>query len=255
MLKHHRTIAVTHPAQRNYAAVPEAEQNRLHVSAETRSGGWYMKLEKDRLLLYAVTDRKGILTKQKLYDAVHELLDGGISLLQLREKELPDAEFIEEAFALQALCSAYGCPLIINDRADIAKAVGAAGVHVGQADMSIEEARALLGKDAIIGGSAHNAAEAAAAEAAGADYLGCGAVFGSSTKKNASMMSLDCLAEICQAVRIPVAAIGGINSKNIDQLAGCGISGVAVVSALFDAQDRKAAARELLAQSRRICLP
>ena len=214
-----------------------------------------MKLEKNRLLLYAVTDRKGIRTKQELYDAVHELLDGGISLLQLREKELSDADFIEEAAVLQNLCSAYDCPLIINDRPDIAKMVGAAGVHVGQTDMAIEEARALLGEDAIIGGSAHNAEEAAAAEAAGADYLGCGAVFGSSTKKNASIMSLNCLTEICQAVQIPVAAIGGIHSKNIHQLAGCGISGVAVVSALFGARDRKAAARELLAQSRRICQP
>lgn len=196
--------------------------------------------------LYAVTDRSWLRPEEKLAQAVEELLEAGVTLVQLREKEAEDAFFLEEAIQLRELCARYGVPLIINDRPDIAKKAGAAGVHVGLSDMGIEKAREMLGADFIIGGSAHNVEEARRAQEAGADYLGCGAVFGSSTKRDVSLLAFSELKAICQSVTIPVVAIGGIRLDNLGEFTGCGVAGVAVISGLFAAADKKSAAEAYL---------
>ena len=167
--------------------------------------------------------------------------------MQLREKEAEDAFILQEAQELKVLCHRYGVPFLVNDRPDLAQAVGADGVHVGQEDTGLTEARNLLGPNALLGGSAHTVEEALAAQAAGADYLGCGAVFGSGTKHNVRQMPLETLTAICQAVDIPVVAIGGISGENVGKLAGSGICGVAVISAIYAAKDVKAAAADLKA--------
>lgn len=200
------------------------------------------------MLLYAVTDRAW-LHGQSLHDAVEEVLKGGATLVQLREKDLPKAAFLQEAQALLPLCHSYNVPLIINDDAEIARKSGADGVHVGQRDMAIQAARALLGKDKIVGASAHNVQEALDAVAAGADYLGCGAVFGSTTKLDAGTLPHATLAEICAAVDVPIVAIGGICEQNLPMLSGTGVDGVAVISALFAQRDKASAAKRLLALS------
>lgn len=196
--------------------------------------------------LYAVTDRSWLKPGEKLAQAVEELLEAGVTLVQLREKEAKDAFFLEEAIQLRELCARYGVPLIINDRPDIAKKAKAAGVHVGLSDMGIEKAREMLGDGFIIGGSAHNVEEARRARESGADYLGCGAVFGSSTKRDVSVLTIPGLKAICQSVEIPVVAIGGIRLDNVGELAGSGIAGAAVISGLFAAEDKKAAAKAFL---------
>lgn len=170
-----------------------------------------------------------------------------MTCLQLREKCLSDQAFYEEAQEMKALCRRYRIPLIINDRVEIARAIGADGVHVGLSDMGIQKAREYLGDSFIIGGSAHNVAEALAAEAAGADYIGCGAVFGSSTKTDAALLPLSELCSICRSVRIPAVAIGGITAENLPSLAGTGIAGPAVISALYAAPKPDEAARHLRA--------
>lgn len=205
-----------------------------------------MKVEKETMRLYAVTDRTWLKPGEQLEQPVEELLKAGVTCVQLREKQAEDALILEEARILKELCGRYRVPLIINDRPDLAKAVKADGVHVGLSDMGIEKARALLGEDYIIGGSAHNVREALEAQKAGADYIGCGAVFGSSTKSDVTALPHEELKAICQAVDIPVVAIGGIHEGNIAQLAGTGIDGVAVVSALFAKEDKRAAAETLL---------
>lgn len=205
-----------------------------------------MKVEKETMRLYAVTDRTWLKPGEQLEQPVEELLKAGVTCVQLREKQAEDALILEEARILKELCGRYRVPLIINDRPDLAKAVKAGGVHVGLSDMGIEKARALLGEDYIIGGSAHNVREALEAQKAGADYIGCGAVFGSSTKSDVTALPHEELKAICQAVDIPVVAIGGIHEGNIAQLAGTGIDGVAVVSALFAKEDKRAAAETLL---------
>lgn len=205
-----------------------------------------MKIDGKVLTLYAVTDRTWLRPGEALSEPVEALLEAGVTCLQLREKEAEDAVFLEEALILKELCSRYQVPLIINDRPDIAKKAGADGVHVGLSDMGIEKARAFLGGDFIIGGSAHHVPEALEAWKAGADYIGCGAVFGSSTKKDAAVLPFEELKAICQAVDIPAVAIGGIHEGNLEKLRGSGIDGVAVISALFSADDKKAAARKLL---------
>lgn len=207
-----------------------------------------MKIKKEHMLLYAVTDRTW-LQGQSLYDAVEEVLKGGATLVQLREKHLSQAEFLEEAKALLPLCHRYHVPLIINDNAEVAQKSGADGVHVGQSDMAVRAARALLGEDKIVGASAHNAQEARDAVAAGADYLGCGAVFGSTTKLDVGTLPHDVLAEICAAVDVPIVAIGGICEQNILALSRTGVDGIAVISALFAQRDKAAAAKRLLALS------
>jgi thiamine-phosphate pyrophosphorylase len=205
-----------------------------------------MRIDIKALTLYAVTDRSWLKPDECLADSVEELLKAGITCVQLREKEADDEFFLREAVELKELCSRYGVPLIINDRPDIAQKAGASGVHVGLSDMGIEKAREYLGDGYIIGGSAHNVQEALAAQRAGADYLGCGAVFGSQTKRNVVALPASELKSICEAVQIPVVAIGGISRRNILSLAGTGIDGVAVVRALFAAENKTAATEELL---------
>lgn len=203
-----------------------------------------MKLEPSRLRLYAVTDRTW-LRGGTLADAVAAALRGGATLVQLREKTLDPADLLSEARQLTALCRAHGVPLVVDDNVEIALAAGADGVHVGQSDMAARRARALLGPDRILGVSAHNAAEALAAQADGADYLGCGAAFVTGTKLDAHPVSAETMCAVTAAVDIPVVAIGGIDAGNILQLQGRGLAGVAVVSGIFAQPDLTAAAREL----------
>lgn len=207
-----------------------------------------MKIEREKLRLYAITDTRFLQTGETLAEVVDKLLRSGVTCLQLREKELDDDELIARAWEIKAVCDSYSVPLIINDRPDIAKKVGAAGVHVGLSDMEIQKTREYLGSDFIIGGSAHNVQEALEASRAGADYIGCGAVFDSTTKTDATNLQIDELKAICQAVDIPAVAIGGITTDNISQLAGTGIAGVALISALFGATDKEAAVKYFLEQ-------
>ncbi len=211
-----------------------------------------MKIHAEAMTLYAVTDRSWLKPGEALEGAVEELLKAGVTCVQLREKETDEEFFLNEALKLKELCSRYQVPLIINDRPDIAQKAGADGVHVGLSDMGIEKARELLGEGFIIGGSAHNVQEALAAQKAGADYIGCGAVFGSRTKKDVTMLQKEELRAICRTVEIPVVAIGGIQEKNIRELSGTGIDGVAVIGALFAAEDKTAAAKKLLELIKRI---
>ncbi len=196
------------------------------------------------LLLYAVTDRAWT-GKKSLEQQIEEAVKAGVTLVQLREKEMTEAEFTEEARRVKALISRYGVPLIINDNVTVALASGADGVHVGQGDQDAAEVRRLLGKDKILGVTAKTVEQALRAQAQGADYLGSGAVFGSSTKKDARPMTMERLREITSAVSIPVVAIGGINQGNIMQLAGSGVAGAAVVSGIFGAEDIGAAVQSL----------
>lgn len=195
-----------------------------------------MKCSKETMLLYAVTDRSWV-GKQTLYEQVESALKGGATCIQLREKELDETSFLEEAVALKKLCGKYGVPLIINDNVEIALKCGADGIHVGQSDMAAGNVRKAVGDKMIIGVSAQTVEQALAAQAAGADYLGVGAVFPTSTKLDASEVSRQTLKEICAAVDIPVTAIGGINKSNISELSGTGIDGVALVSAIFAAEN------------------
>ncbi len=201
-----------------------------------------------QLRLYAVTDRSWLKPGETLAEVVETLLKAGVTCVQLREKGAEDALILQEARELKALCHRYGVPFLVNDRPDLAQAVGADGVHVGQEDTGLTEARNLLGPNALLGGSAHTVEEALAAQAAGADYLGCGAVFGSGTKHNVSQMPLETLTAICQAVDIPVVAIGGVSLDSLPLLAGTGIAGVAVISGLFAAEDKTEAAQAFLRQ-------
>ena len=203
-----------------------------------------MKLTKDMMCLYAVTDRSW-LRGQTLFEQVEQTLIGGATLVQLREKELDEETFLREAVELAKLCHRYGVPLLINDNVEIARRSGADGVHVGQDDMEAASVRSLLGSDMIVGVTAKTVEQALRAQEAGADYLGSGAVFGSATKLNAKPMTKELLGSICHAVSIPVVAIGGINRNNILDLAGTDISGVAVVSGIFAAEDIEAECRYL----------
>ena len=203
-----------------------------------------MKLTKEMMRLYAVTDRSW-LRGQTLYEQVEKALIGGATLVQLREKELDEETFLREAIELAKLCHRYGVPLLINDNVEIARRSGADGVHVGQDDMEAASVRSVLGSDMIVGVTAKTVEQALRAQEAGADYLGSGAVFGSATKLNAKPMTKELLNAICHAVQIPVVAIGGINRQNILELAGTDISGVAVVSGIFAADDIAAECRHL----------
>lgn len=203
-----------------------------------------MKCGKKKLQLYAITDRHW-LNGRSLYEVVKESLDGGVTFLQLREKQLDEDHFLEEAKKLQGLCSEYNVPFIINDNVEIALAINADGVHIGQSDMEMKEAREKLGPDKIIGVSAHTKEEALFAQAQGADYLGVGAVFPTSSKDDAESVSYETLKAICEVVSIPVVAIGGITRENLHQLSGSGVSGISVISAIYAQSDIKEAAREL----------
>ena len=203
-----------------------------------------MKCDKKNLLLYAVTDRHW-LNGRTLREVVKESLDGGATFVQLREKTLDDETFLQEAKELQQLCREYGVPFVINDNVDIAIKMNADGVHVGQSDREAGDVRAKLGPDKIIGVSAGTVEEAILAEKRGADYLGVGAVFPTGSKDDAVDVPFDTLKAIYEAVSIPVVAIGGISCENVKELAGSGICGVAVISAIFARKDIKKAAQEL----------
>ena len=206
-----------------------------------------MKLTTEMLRLYAVTDRSW-LRGQTLLEQVEQALAGGVTLVQLREKELDETAFFREAVDMAKLCHRYGVPLLINDNVDIARRSGADGVHVGQEDMEAAGVRRILGSDMIIGVTAKTVEQAMRAEAAGADYLGSGAVFGTSTKMNARPMPIETLQSICGAVSIPVVAIGGMNARTAGELSGTGAAGAAVVSAIFAAADCRIATAELRRQ-------
>ncbi len=195
-----------------------------------------MKCDKKTMLLYAVTDRAWT-GKQSLYQQVEAALKGGVTCVQLREKELDEAAFLREAIELKALCRRYGVPFFINDNVDIAIQCGADGIHVGQEDMAAGAVRARVGEAMIIGVSVHSVEEALEAVKNGADCLGVGAMFSTSTKQDAGVLPKETLSDICRAVEIPVVAIGGLNKENIGQLAGTGVDGVALVSAIFAAAD------------------
>ncbi|MGN1085070.1 MAG: thiamine phosphate synthase [Lachnospiraceae bacterium] len=203
-----------------------------------------MRFRSDNLLLYAVTDRAWT-GRQTLYEQVEDALRGGVTLVQLREKELDEKALIEEAIRMKELCHRYGVPLLINDNVEAALQSGADGVHVGIEDCPVAEIRKRVGKDFIIGATAKTVEQAKKAEADGADYLGVGAVFPSPTKKNAIRITNGQLKEICASVSVPAVAIGGITLENVSEIKGCGMKGIAVVSALFAAKDIRLAAEEL----------
>jgi thiamine-phosphate pyrophosphorylase len=211
-----------------------------------------MQIKGEQLRLYAVTDRAWAADEDALMAQIEDAIDGGATIVQLREKHLPEADFLAEAHRFVALCRAKGAVSIINDAVEIAAETGADGVHVGQEDLAAGKVRALLGPNKLIGVSAHSVEEALAAQAAGADYLGVGAAFVTGTKADAAPISRETIRAITAAVDIPVVAIGGINRDNILELKDCGLDGVAVVSALFAQPDVKAAAEELLRRSREI---
>lgn len=199
---------------------------------------------REYMRLYAVTDRAW-LNGESLYQQVEAALRGGVTCVQLREKELEEAAFLEEAKALRALCKSYGVPFLVNDNVSIALAVDADGVHVGQSDMAAGDVRAAIGPGKILGVTAKTVEQALAAQQAGADYLGTGAFFGTDTKKDALPISFETARAICAAVEIPVTGIGGITMDNLDQLQGLGLDGVALVSAIFSAPDIEQRCREL----------
>ena len=201
--------------------------------------------------LYAVTDRAWT-GKQTLFEQAEAAMRGGITCLQLREKNMDKDEFLKEALEMKELCRSYSVPLIINDDPYIAVKSGADGVHIGQKDMSLKEAREITGNGMIIGVTAALPELAVKAEKNGADYIGSGAVFGSSTKADAKPLSHDVLHEITASVNIPVVAIGGITRDNMSRLAGTGIDGVALVSAVFSAEDIESECRYLMTLSEQI---
>ncbi|MCR2033837.1 thiamine phosphate synthase [Anaerofustis stercorihominis] len=210
-----------------------------------------MKVNSEDMLLYAVTDRAWT-DKDDLYTQVKKALKGGITFLQLREKELDDETFLKEALKIKELAREYNVPFVINDNVDIAIKSDADGVHVGQSDMEAGDVRKKIGEDKILGVSASNLEEAKLAEKKGADYLGVGAVFSTSTKLDADDVSFDTLKEICNNVSIPVVAIGGISRDNISKLKGTNVDGAAVVSAIFASQDIENDTKELLCLSKKM---
>ena len=205
-----------------------------------------MNCRPEDMLLYAVTDRAW-LKGETLESQVEKALKGGATFVQLREKELDEAEFLEEAKKLKMLCRKYQVPFVINDNVEIALAVDADGVHVGQSDMEAGDVRAKLGPDKIIGVSAQTVEQAVLAEKHGADYLGVGAVFPTSSKDDATEVPFETLKAICEAVSIPVIAIGGITKENVKELAGSGICGIAVISAIYGQKEIRKASEELKA--------
>lgn len=203
-----------------------------------------MKFDEKDLLLYAITDRSW-LNGKTLVSQAELALQGGATILQLREKNLGDEAFLEEAKEIQQLCRKYGVRFIVNDNVEVALKVGADGIHVGQKDMEAGNVRRLLGPDKILGVSAQTVEQAILAEKNGADYLGVGAVFPTGSKDDAEDVSHETLAAICKAVKIPVVAIGGISKNNLLELKGTGICGVSVISAIFAQPDILAATQEL----------
>ena len=213
-----------------------------------------MKFQREMLLLYAITDRAWV-GRQTLYEQIEEAQQGGATIVQLREKDMDAADFTAEAVEVKALCRRYRVPLIINDNVDVALQSGADGVHVGIEDTPVAQLRQMVPKDFIIGATAKTVEQARAAERAGADYLGVGAVFPSPTKKNAIRITREQLKEICGSVSIPAVAIGGISMENAAALQGGGMAGIAVVSAIFAAPDIRQAAPDLPAVAETITAP
>ena len=203
-----------------------------------------MKCDKKDLILYAVTDRMW-LGNMNLCQQVEEALKGGATFVQLREKELDDETFLKEAFEIKELCKKYNVPFVINDNVDIAVRANADGVHIGQNDLGAGYVRSVIGEDKILGVSAQTVEQAILAEKMGADYLGVGAVFSTGSKADADDVSIDALKAICESVSIPVVAIGGIGASNVLELKGSGICGVAVISAIFAADNIGKATAEL----------
>ena len=203
-----------------------------------------MNCDRNDLILYAVTDRSW-LGESSLYSQVESAIKGGATFIQLREKDLDEADFLSEAKEIQKLCREYNVPFVINDNVDIAAQIDADGVHVGQSDMEAGDVRKKLGADKIIGVSAQTVEQALKAQEHGADYLGVGAVFPTGSKADATEVSHQTLKEICEAVDIPVIAIGGITKENVSELKGSGICGIAVISAIFAQKDIRKASAEL----------
>ncbi len=217
-----------------------------------------MKFTKEEIrksmLLYAVTDRAWLKDNETLVSVCKEVLENGATFLQIREKDLDAVSFEQEADALKTLCAAYHVPFVVNDSVEIAINIDADGVHVGQSDIKGRDIRSMIGADKILGISAGTVDEAIAAEKAGADYIGVGSVFVTSTKKNARNLSVEKLKEISDSVSIPVVAIGGISATNITELKGSGVDGVAVVSAIFAAEKPGEATADLLGLSEEMVL-
>lgn len=209
-----------------------------------------MKFDKNSLLMYAITDRRW-LDGKSLEEAVKEALQGGATFIQLREKDLDGEHLEEEARSIQQLCQKYNVPFILDDNVALAKKINADGVHVGQSDMEADQVREILGKDKIVGVSAGTVEEALKAEKEGADYLGVGAVFPTGSKDDADPVSYETLKAICDAVTIPVIAIGGITSENVIKLKGTGIAGVAVISAIFAQKNIEEATAYLKSQTKK----
>ena len=203
-----------------------------------------MKYDKKTLLLYAVTDSSW-LKGNTLYEQVEKAIKGGVTFVQLREKNLDEEKFMNEALEIKKLCKKHKIPFVINENVEIARKIDADGVHVGQSDMGASDVRRILGNNKILGVSVQTVEQALAAEKQGADYLGAGAVFTTNSKADADYVSYDTLKAICEAVSIPVVAIGGIGAGNVLKLKGSHISGIAVISAIFAADDIKSAAENL----------
>ncbi len=203
-----------------------------------------MRVDREELCLYAVTDRHW-LGENTLEHQVEQAILGGATFVQFREKQLEGEELLEQGRRVHEVCRRHGVPMIVNDDVSLALSLDAEGVHVGQGDMEVQEARKRLGSEKIIGVSAHNVEEAVEAWRNGADYLGAGAVFATGTKRDASALARETLTAICQAVEIPVVAIGGIDAGNVAGLAGTGIAGVAVIHGIFGKEDVRRGAAEL----------
>ena len=201
-------------------------------------------MNKDALSLYGITDRYWLNGRPLIHD-VQLALEGGVTMIQLREKNLDEESFYREAIEIKELCKKFNVPFIINDNVELAKKVDADGVHVGQNDMAAQDVRAIIGPDKILGVSTQTVEEALLAQKMGADYLGVGAVFPTGSKDDCWVLSHDLCREICSAVTIPVVAIGGINLGNISKLSGLGFSGISLISAIFGQKDIKAAAMKL----------
>lgn len=201
-------------------------------------------MNKDALSLYGITDRYWLNGRPLIQD-VQLALEGGVTMIQLREKNLDEESFYREAIEIKELCKKFNVPFIINDNVELAKKVDADGIHVGQNDMAAQDVRAIIGPDKILGVSTQTVEEALLAQKMGADYLGVGAVFPTGSKDDCWVLSHDLCREICSAVTIPVVAIGGINLGNISKLSGLGFSGISLISAIFGQSDIKSAAMKL----------
>lgn len=211
-----------------------------------------MNITPKQMLLYAVSDRAWSDSDEEFLSQVKQAVSSGVTIFQLREKHTDYEHFKKIALEIKPICKEYNVPLIINDNVKLAKDIDADGVHLGQDDLDIKAAREYLGADKIIGVSAHNVKEAQEAENGGADYLGSGAAFVTSTKTDAGAIDHKVLADVARSVKIPVVAIGGINKDNISQLEGLGLDGVAVVSAIFAAKDIPSAVKDLESKAERV---